>query len=475
VRSILSVASPGRAITGLPSSAVRSGSSGPEPAAWSGVIRIPAAIDPFDAVLTACEAGPTLVVMPSVNAVQVAAARLRHAGLAVAVMPDSWPQAMAGADVVIGARGAVWAPCRGLRTVVVVDEHDESLQEERNPTWHARDVAIERARRAGAACVLITPSPSLAALHWAGDRLQRPSRLAEREGWPIVDVVDMDEIEPWVTSMLSSRLIRQLRDADRRVICVHNTPGRSRRMACRSCRAIVACERCEAAVEEWTEGTLSCRRCGDERPKVCQQCGSAALANLRPGIKRLREELAAAAGRDVVEISAADAEGEPPEAGVYVGTEAVLHRVRRADTVAFLDFDAELLAPRYRAAEQAMGMLVRAARLVGPRGEGGRLVVQTRLPRHPVVDAALYADPGRLAATERETRRSLGFPPFGALASVAGAGAAEWLALSGLVTAPVDDRVLVRAVDWTKLADGLATAPRPAGSRLRVVVDPPRE
>ena len=473
IRSILTVASPTRAVARLASPA-RTTAVGLA-SGWSGVVRIPAADDPYDAIRTACGAGPALVIVPSVATMLVIAARLRADGLGVAVMPDGWSQAMAGADVVIGARGAVWAPCSGLRSVVVVDEHDESLQEERNPTWHARDVAVERARRSGAECVLISPAPSLTALEWAGARLLRPSRLAEREGWPIVDVVDMDDIEPWVTSMLSSRLIQQLRNPDRRVVCVHNTPGRSRRLACRSCRTVAVCERCEAGVEEWTEGTLSCRRCGTARPKVCLQCGSGAMANLRPGIKRLREELAAAAGRDAVEVSAADGDAEPPEAGVYVGTEAVLHRVRRADTIAFLDFDAELLAPRYRAAEQAMGLLVRAARLVGHRGDGGRLLIQTRLPGHPVVAAALHADPGRLATAEQALRRSLRFPPFGALAAVAGPGAVEWLAATGLTTAAVDDRSLVRASTWTELADGLASVPRRPGSRLRVVVDPPRE
>ncbi len=473
IRSILTVASPSRAVTRLVSP-VRSTASG-SAAGWSGVVRIPAAADGYDAIRKACGAGPALVIVPSVAGVQVIAARLRADGLGVAVMPDGWSQAMAGADVVIGARGAVWAPCGGLRTVVVVDEHDESLQDERNPTWHARDVAIERAHRSGAECVLISPAPSLAALEWAGARLRRPSRLAERDGWPIVDVVDMDDIEPWVTSMLSSRLIQQLRNPERRVVCVHNSPGRARRLACRACRTVATCERCEAAVEEWDEGTLSCRRCGTQRPKVCGQCGSGAMANLRPGIKRLREEVAAAAGREAVEVSAADGDDEPPEAGVYVGTEAVLHRVRRADTVAFLDLDAELLAPRYRAAEQAMGLLVRAARLVGPRAEGGRLIVQTRLPRHPVVDAALYADPGRLAAAEQTSRRALGFPPYGALASVAGTGAADWLAATNLITASIDDRFLARASTWAALADELAAAARPPGSRLRVVVDPPRE
>ena len=100
------------------------------------------------------------------------------------------------------------------------------------------------------------------------------------------------------------------------------------------------------------------------RPPVCLVCGAGRFANLRPGVTRLREELEAAANRPAVLVTGRDDE-RPAPAGVYVGTEAVLHRVDRADTVAFLDFDREVLAPRYRAAEQAFALLVRAARLVG--------------------------------------------------------------------------------------------------------------
>ncbi len=149
------------------------------------------------------------------------------------------------------------------------------------------------------------------------------------------------------------------------------------------------------------------------RPAVCLACGGSAFANLKPGVTRLREELEAAAGRPVVAVTGRE-DAPPPAAGVYVGTEAVLHRVTRADVVAFLDIDVELLAPRYRASEQALALLVRGARLVGPRAEcpEGRLLVQTYLPRHEVIQAALLADPGRLAEAETARRRELDLPPF---------------------------------------------------------------
>jgi primosomal protein N' (replication factor Y) len=196
------------------------------------------------------------------------------------------------------------------------------------------------------------------------------------------------------------------------------------------------------------------------------------MALMKPGVTRLREELEAAANRPVVSVTG---DTEALQASdVYVGTEAVLHRVRGIDVVAFLDIDAELLAPRYRAAEQTMALLVRAGRLVGPRDAGGRVLVQTFVPRHVVLQAAVLADPGRVTDDELQRREMLGLPPFRALAVVEGADAMEFAAATGLECAPTAKGAMVRADSWLELGHALAVTPRPKGSRLRVEVDPPR-
>jgi primosomal protein N' (replication factor Y) len=213
-------------------------------------------------------------------------------------------------------------------------------------------------------------------------------------------------------------------------------------------------------------------RCGTVRPVVCQNCGSGAMAVLRAGASRMREEIEAAAGRPVGMVTG-DTD-ELPATDVFVGTEAVLHRAGSADVVAFLDLDAELLAPRYRAAEQAMTLLVRAARLLGPRAGGGRILVQTFLPRHEVLQAVLHADPGRVTKVELERRQLLGLPPFAALAAISGDGAADFAAGTGLELTESNGDVLVRAATWEGLGRALAETPRPKGSRLRIEVDPAR-
>ncbi|HEV2071956.1 MAG TPA: hypothetical protein VGR26_19405, partial [Acidimicrobiales bacterium] len=127
---------------------------------------------------------------------------------------------------------------------------------------------------------------------------------------------------------------------------------------------------------------------------------------------------------------------------------------------------------------QAMALVARAARLLGGKAERGRLVLQTRLPRHEVVEAALHADPARVAAAEAERREALRFPPTTALAVVSGAPAAAFVEqVRGQpeveVLGPADGSWLVRAPDHRRLCDALAAVPRPPG-RLRVAVDPPR-
>jgi primosomal protein N' (replication factor Y) len=258
---------------------------------------------------------------------------------------------------------------------------------------------------------------------------------------------------------------------------VLNRTGRARLLACTACGVLATCERCDAAVAQ-PEDALVCGRCATSRPAVCLNCHATRFKNLRAGVTRVREELEALAGETVVDISGAAApDVTEPSARVIVGTEAALHRVIETDVVAFLDFDQELLAPRYRASEEAFALLARAARLVGGRRSGARVLVQTRVPDHEVIDAALHGDPSRVSAAERARRTDLRFPPFSAMAAVSGPGAAALIdGVTGLgveVLGPAKDVWLVRADTHDLLSDALLRAPRPT-ARVRVEVDPLR-
>lgn len=480
LRPLLRTASPPGAVRGLPPPARRgSPAHGPGDAdALAGealrrprtVVRLPPAADPYPFVAAAAALGDALVLTPSVETAALLARRLGRSGLPVALAPRDWARAAAGGSVVVGARAAAWSPVPSLAAVVVLDAHDEGYQEERVPTWSAWMVAAERARRAGVPCVLVSPCPTVEQLAWGP--VVAPSRATERSGWPVVEVVDRRRDDPR-SGLYSDRVVTAVRSGGR-VACVLNRKGRARLVTCGACGELLRCESCAGALEQAPQAPiLRCRTCGAERPAVCQSCGSTSLRRLRPGVSRVREELEALAGRTVVEVSGDST--ELPAAEVLVGTEALLHRLAAADAVVFLDFDQELLAPRFRAGEQALALLARAARVVGGRQGGGRILVQTRVPGSDVLRAAVHADPGRFTEAEGPRRVALRLPPAVALAVVSGEGESLVAALppSVEVLGPADGRWLLRAADHRLLADALGAAPR-SGARLRVEVDPPR-
>ena len=455
--------------------------------------------------------GSSLVLVPGVHEAARVARSLRDDGREVVELTSdrsaadttrAWARARRGACVVVGGRAAVWAPVPDLATVIVVDEADEAYDDERAPTWSARDVAIERARRSGASVRLVTPAPTVEALVAVGEPAGAPvggpvgspagvPGTGARGGWPPVDVVDVRDQEPG-QALLTRELadaLHQTLDRGERAVCVLNRRGRARLLACRTCRELATCERCGAAVRE-TEGSLDCPVCATQRPSVCLHCHGTRFRPVKPGVARVRDDLAALLPRvavGVVEASTADVADTP----VTVGTEAVLHRLDGpVGLVAYLELDQELLAPRVRAAEQALWLLVRGARLL----DGGvdqhaarrrRLLVQTRVPDHPVVRAAVTGDTVSLAWAERAQRAEIGFPPFGGLAALSGDAVAVGAACDALravgttVLGPVDDgrRALARSTRGEDLSDALAApgvdAARARG-RLRIDVDPRR-
>lgn len=493
-RSFLVAASPPGRVASLPESAPATAagvSVPPGPTAEAAlrgeraVLRLPPAADRYGLVVAALGATPpdrdTLVLCPSVAQARILAARLRRSGQPVACVAHDqpgtaaageWARAAAGGSTVVGARAGAWAPMPRLGRVVVLDEHDEAYQEEGSPTWHARDVVIERARRAGVPALLVSPCPTLEALEWG--TLVAPGRTEERRGWPALQLVDRREEDP-AAGLLTEPLAALLRQAGR-VVCVVNRTGRSRLSACAACREIVACTECSGAMTQArSDGLLQCTRCATERPVVCATCGATRFRVLRPGVSRLREELAALVGEVVDEVTASTT--DRPRTRVVIGTEAALHRVDRADAVAFLDIDQELLAPRERAREQALALLARAARLVRGREDHGRILVQTRMPDDVVLEAALHAHPDRVRQVEEDTRRALGLSPYRAVALVSGAAAEAFIAAlgrpQGIEVQGAGGEWRIRAPDHAVLCDALAAVERPPG-RLRLEVDPLR-
>jgi len=388
-----------------------------------------------------------------------------------------------------------------VSAALVLDAHDEAYKEESAPTYSAVDVVTERARRAGSPCIVTSPCPSTVVR--AGRAEHVLPVAAERAGWAAVERVDRRGADPR-SGMFSEEFVRLARavldDPDgvaRRgpLVCFYDRTGRARLLACAHCGELARCTTCGAAVAQHGTG-LRCPRCGSERPLVCAACGKLRMKTLRAGVSRLREELAALLGTEVGEVagpavarSAGTSGGISgggdgiPATPVLVGTEAVLHRVRRAAAVVFLDIDLHLLASRFSATDETLALLVRASRMVGPRHTGpawARLLVQTRVPDHPVVEGVARGDLSEVAEGEEAMRRGARLPPFSALASLSGplaAGYADALRQAGAGTGVTlselpDGGYLAQAPDHGALCDLLAAVPRPGGRGLRVAVDP---
>ncbi|MFZ4585587.1 MAG: hypothetical protein ACOYNI_10225, partial [Acidimicrobiia bacterium] len=437
--------------------------------------------------------GSSIVITPAPGRTVPLVRSLRAAGRRVVLMHGSdaersaaWRDASRGNCVVVGGRGAVFAPVPDLAALVVLDEHDEALQEERVPTWCAREVAAERARRSGASLALITPVPTPEGVAIAGP-VVRPDRAAERDGWPLVEVVDLRDGPPrGLLTEPFAAAVHHVLELGGRVVCVVNRKGRAKLLACAHCNELARCEACDAAVIDDGE-QLVCPRCDTRRPRICRKCNSTKLKVLRAGVTKLLEELQALLPRaTVADIDAAT--DEVPDADVYIGTEAALHRVppRAVKLVSFLDFDQELLAPRVRATQEALVLLARAGRVVGSRANNGRILVQTHVPDHPAIDAAFHADPTSVLEGETARLRVLGYPPFGGLAELSGSAAAVAVAAAAagaagaVVFGPIGDgersRALVSHRSSSLLANvlaGVVPAAKATG-RVRVAVDPRR-
>ena len=261
------------------------------------------------------------------------------------------------------------------------------------------------------------------------------------------------------------------------LVCVLNRTGRARLLACGACGELARCERCGRPLSQVDE-RLVCPACEERRPVVCAACGATRLKVLRPGVARLREELEALLGVAVAEVAGPARSRRPvpvPDAPVLIGTEAVLHRAAPGRGVAFLDFDQQLLAPRFGAAEEALALGP------GPAGWSGGGPAPGDRPgswSRPASRTTRCWRPGSTAIRAAWSRAS--WPcatgstcPGQRFALVSGPGAPLYAAgLRGVEVADLGDgRRLVRASGHRVLCDALAAVPRPA-ARLRVEVDP---
>jgi primosomal protein N' (replication factor Y) len=341
------------------------------------------------------------------------------------------------ADVVLGARSAVFAPLGDVGLVVVDEEHDASYKQDATPRYDARQVAWRRARDAGAVAVFgsATPRPE----SWrALPRVSLPER-ADGAVLPPVEVVDMRTQAPGPVSRPLQDALQRAADRGEKAVLLLNRRGFSRMVLCRGCGWIARCPDCDVALvvheEHGRPDLLACHHCGLTRPvpRVCPSCrgvdvarqGSGtqglerALGAVVPGVPLLRLDADTAGRRGA--LPALIAEFSRPGPAVLLGTQMVAkgHDLPAITVAGVLDADAALQHADFRAEERAFSLIVQLAGRAGRRrGEPARVIVQAwepaaravRLGAEHAVEVFLEGE-----LTRREPR---GFPPFGHLVRI---------------------------------------------------------
>ena len=340
----------------------------------------------------------------------------------------NWLDIQAGRfDVVVATRPGVFAPMHGLGLIWISCEVHPGHREERAPYYHVRDVAMARARIEGAACVLgsLSPSVETAVASTGGSiRVARPARPVERAAAPLVETAAPSAEDR------SPRLARLLKTVSSAALVVSRR-GYGVARTCRSCGEPASCAACGGPIVA-ERAQVRCAVCGAEG--VCARCGGRSVGLERGGAERVFEWARGVASVRVVQ--AEDGAGPAP-AAVTVGTAASVKDVGPIDLdlVAILDADRALARPGVHAGEQALATWMEAAGWAGSRLAGGRVLVQTRRPGHPAVQALVRWEPVGFLLAEAERRLQAGFPAGHLVFRVAGAdGLSEQMAKAGAHT-----------------------------------------
>lgn len=260
-------------------------------------------------------------------------------------------------------------------------------------------------------------------------------------------------------------------------LCVLNTKGKARLIVCKSCRSVQVCAECSALLTQDENDVLYCARCQRERGSVCISCGRSSFAVPRGGVTQLRSQLEASSPNPIVEITA-DGDDTWTKGCVFIGTEAVLHRIPSADCVVFADVDRDLGAPRLSASAEVLALVARAARIVGANG---RIVVQTRQPHHPLMTALASADISgaldALSEADLAQRQVFSMPPFARVVRITLAEGRDL----GEAQLPLDvdvardgEAFLLRSLSRESIAEAVATLKATFGIAVRVHADPRR-
>lgn len=350
---------------------------------------------------------------------------------------DQYMRAMEGdVDIIVGPRSALFMPFANLGMIIIDEEHDGAYKSEMSPRYHAREVAIWRARMCGATVVLGSATPSLESyyrassglwhLHTLDKRANTQSRLAD------VKVVDLrDEFRLKNKKMFSrplDQMIRERLGKKEQSMLFLNRRGFAGFVSCRSCGHVIKCKHCDVSMTAHYDGRLRCHYCGYEQPsvKLCPECGSRYIAAFGTGTQKVENMVAESypeasvlrLDRDTTikkdsmdQILSAFREGE---ADILVGTQMIVkgHDFPNVTLVGILAADLSLFAGDYQSAEKTFQLLVQAAGRAGRGEKQGDVVIQTYQPEHYCIQAAAKQDYKTFYDQEIAFRKVMHYPPF---------------------------------------------------------------
>jgi len=401
-----------------------------------------------------------------------AAPAVWHSDLSSRTRRQTWRAVAEGtAPIVVGARSALFLPFPDLGLIVVDEEHETAFKQEDGVTYHARDMAVVRARLSGAPAVLVSATPSLETLsNVDAGRYQRLTLTARHGGaqLPAVEAIDMREHAPPRGRFLSPTLVAAIEETIGRgeqAMLFLNRRGYAPLTLCRHCGHRMQCPNCTAwLVEHRARHVLTCHHCAhtEDIPDNCPACDAPhSLTPIGPGVERITEEAAALfpEARRLVMASdtltgpnaAADAAHriERREVDLIIGTQIVAKgwHFPHLTLVGVVDADLGLAGGDLRAAERTVQLLHQVAGRAGRAEAPGRVLLQTFSPEHPVMQALVGGDLAAFMAAEAAGRRPGHWPPYGRLAalivSADTAGDADALAAALGRAAPRGDGLVV--------------------------------
>jgi primosomal protein N' (replication factor Y) (superfamily II helicase) len=360
-----------------------------------------------------------------------------HSGLTDRDRLGEWRRLRHGkARIALGARSAVFAPVADVGVIVVDEEHDGSFKQDEGVRYHARDVALVRAQRAGALCILGSATPSLETAHAARAGRYLHLRLTQRptaSPLPGVEIIDLRRYLPDGEAMLSAPLaaaIEQTLAAGDQTILFLNRRGFATFVLCVACGHSFRCRSCSVSLTyHQHQDRLLCHYCGFSQrvPETCPACSAtgaierkglgtekvaAAVAARFPSARVARLDRDVASGAKIEPILARVARRE---VDILVGTQMVTkgHDFPGVTLVGVLCADTGLSLPDFRASERTFQLLSQVAGRAGRGDRPGRVMVQTYRPREPAVTCAAVHDYDAFYAAELEQRSELGLPPLG--------------------------------------------------------------